>query len=44
MKKFFILLEDLWVAAAFAEAGEYDLLRQPLMQALHEPVRIQAML
>jgi hypothetical protein len=24
MKKFLVLMEDLWVAAAFAEAGAYE--------------------
>ena len=28
MKKFFALLENLWVAVAFAEAGEYESLRE----------------
>jgi hypothetical protein len=27
MKKFFQMVEDLWVAVAFAEAGEYESLR-----------------
>ncbi len=27
MKTFFAMLEELWVAAAFAEAGEYESLR-----------------
>lgn len=26
MKKFFMMLEDIWVATAFAEAGVYDVL------------------
>ena len=29
MKKFFMQFEDLWVAVAFAEAGEYDSLHEP---------------
>lgn len=32
MKKFVTLLEDLWVAVAFAEAGEYESLRQKNIQ------------
>jgi hypothetical protein len=27
MKKFFIMLEETWVAVAFAEAGAYEALR-----------------
>jgi hypothetical protein len=43
MKKFAMLLEDLWVAVAFAEAGIYEapvsLEQQP---RIVEPVRIHA--
>lgn len=31
MKKFFLTMEDLWIAAAFAEAGVYESL-EPIMQ------------
>ncbi len=43
MKKFFALLEDLWVAAAFAEAGEYESLREAPPTNRHESnIRIHA--
>jgi hypothetical protein len=40
MKKFFMQFEDLWVAVAFAEAGEYDSLRETSIHALHDAVRV----
>lgn len=42
MKNFFTAFEDLWVAVAFAEAGEYHTLRGECMQVLRDPVRMQA--
>ncbi len=43
MKKFFALFEDLWVAVAFAEAGEYDTLHELHMQAwFRDAVRMHA--
>ncbi len=27
MKKIYVMLEDLWIAVAFAEAGAYDILQ-----------------
>jgi hypothetical protein len=43
MKKFFALLEEIWVAVAFAEAGEYDSLRKQPAPIRHESdVRIHA--
>lgn len=42
MKNFFTRFEDLWVAVAFAEAGEYDALRDTQMQARYESVRVHA--
>ncbi len=43
MKKFFFLLEDLWVAVAFAEAGEYESLREAPDAIRHESnIRIHA--
>lgn len=42
MKKIFLALEDLWVAVAFAEAGEYDSLL-PVSQPLYkEAARLHA--
>jgi hypothetical protein len=38
MKKFITLLEDLWVAVAFAEAGEYDSLTQKNIQPRYSQV------
>ncbi len=43
MKKMIALFEDLWVAVAFAEAGEYDSLHEQLAQVRYESdARIQA--
>jgi hypothetical protein len=43
MKNFFKVFEEIWVAVAFAEAGEYDLLHDRKMQPrYHEAVRVQA--
>lgn len=43
MKKFFQYLEDLWVAVAFAEAGEYELIRKERqVQQSEKTVRIHA--
>jgi len=43
MKKFFIMLEDLWVAVAFAESGEYEILREEMHQPQYrEGVRARA--
>ncbi len=43
MKTFFDLLENLWVAVAFAEAGEYESLREEHAAMRYEPdVRIHA--
>lgn len=36
MKKFFALLEEIWVAVAFAEAGEYESLREAPATIRHE--------
>jgi hypothetical protein len=32
MKKIFLIMEDLWVAVAFAEAGAYESLRVKIEQ------------
>jgi hypothetical protein len=40
MKNFFTQFEDLWVAVAFAEAGEYETLRETSIHALHDTVRV----
>lgn len=43
MNKFFTLLEDLWVAVAFAEAGEYESLREhPIQVRCGSEPRVQA--
>jgi hypothetical protein len=43
MKKFFSHFEDLWVAVAFAEAGEYDSLQEKGTQPrCSESIRMQA--
>ncbi len=43
MKKFFTEFEELWVAVAFAEAGEYDSLRKhPAAVRIESDVRIHA--
>jgi hypothetical protein len=43
MKKLFIMFEDLWVAVAFAEAGEYESLRTGNVQPEYrETVRLHA--
>ncbi len=43
MKKLFLKFEDLWVAVAFAEAGEYESLRTGNVQPEYrETVRIHA--
>jgi hypothetical protein len=41
MKKFAMIFEEIWVAVAFAEAGEYDSLRE-MPEVLYDPVRIEA--
>ncbi len=38
MKKLAIMFEDLWVAVAFAEAGEYESLNQVNMQPRYSQV------
>jgi hypothetical protein len=45
MKKFFSELEDLWVAAAFAEAGEYHRLSSTEIKSHYqnEVVRLSAL-
>lgn len=41
MKKFFIMLEDIWVAVAFAESGIYEPVRTYKLQPRsHHEVRI----
>ena len=40
MKKLFKQFEDLWVAVTFAEAGEYESLRETSMHFLHDSVRV----
>ncbi len=43
MKKFFAMLENLWVAVAFAEAGEYESLREAPATIRHvSDIRIHA--
>jgi hypothetical protein len=43
MKKILAAFEDLWVAVAFAEAGEYDSLRIDAIQPRYqEAVRMHA--
>jgi hypothetical protein len=43
MKKFFQYFEDLWVAVAFAEAGEYEMIRKERQQPRYEKtVRMHA--
>ena len=43
MKKLLTMFEDLWVAVAFAEAGEYESLRTEKVQPEYrETVRMQA--
>ncbi len=44
MKTFLAMLEDVWVAVAFAEAGEYGCLApHPCQARSNEVVRIQAL-
>ncbi len=43
MKKIHAMLEDLWIAVAFAEAGAYDVLQTKKDQSLsREIVRVSA--
>jgi hypothetical protein len=43
MKKFFQYFEDLWVAVAFAEAGEYEMIPKEMQQPQYkEAVRVHA--
>ena len=43
MKKFFAMLEDLWVAVAFAEAGIYEPIKKVEIQPrCHDAVRMHA--
>jgi len=44
MKKFFTMLEDLWVAVAFAEAGIYEqpVKKNDLQPRCHDAVRMHA--